>query len=50
MMGKVGHSSGRSAIRAGACTVPGDGNFSFDLAESKIKIGLLSSEGPVKQL
>lgn len=37
-------------MRAGACTVHGDGNFSFDLAESEIKIGLPSSEGPVEQL
>lgn len=35
-------------VRAGACTVRGDGNFSFDLAESEIKIGLPSSEGPVE--
>jgi len=49
-MGEVGRSSGRSAVRAGACTVPRDGNFPFDLAQSKIKIGVLSSEGPVKQL
>lgn len=37
-------------VQAGACIVPGDGNFSFGLAESEIKITLLSSEGPVKQL
>lgn len=37
-------------VWAGACIVPRDGNFSFDLAESEIKIILLSSEGPVEQL